>query len=396
MSRLSVMSLNRLLLGLGLSLALTGCETVGGWFDDDDYDPTQPVELVDIQEQVDIDQRWSRSIGDGQGSGLYRINPILDAGVIYAASADGEVAAWGAERGESLWEADLELPISGGVGKFRDSLFVGGADGLVLRLSASDGSEIWRATVSGEVLAAPQSDGRVVVAQTYDGKLIGFDYETGEQLWAHLSDVPVLTLRGTSTPIIYNDIAIAGFADGKVVAVSLEGGNVVWEARVAIPQGRSEIERIVDIDGSMATQGLELYVASYQGRVAAIEMRAGRKLWQQNVSSVSGVSVGFGNVYVADEDGTVSAFLRNGQGIRWQNIELGYRELSRPTPVSSYVAVVDFEGYLHLLSQVDGTIVGRERPDSDGARADMIARGNTLYVYGNSGTLVAYDIKPLD
>ena len=396
MSRLSVTSFNRLLLSAGLSLALTGCETVGGWFDDDDYDPTQPVELVDIQEQVDIDQRWSRSIGDGQGSGLYHINPILDAGVIYAASADGEVAAWGAERGESLWETDLDLPISGGVGKFRDSLFVGGADGLVLRLSASDGSEIWRATVSGEVLAAPQSDGRVVVAQTYDGKLIGFDYETGEQLWAHLSDVPVLTLRGTSTPIIYNDIAIAGFADGKVVAVSLEGGNVVWEARVAIPQGRSEIERIVDIDGSMATQGLELYVASYQGRVAAIEMRAGRKLWQQNVSAVSGVSVGFGNVYVADEDGTVSAFLRNGQGIRWQNIELGYRELSRPTPVSSYVAVVDFEGYLHLLSQVDGTIVGRERPDSDGARADMIARGNTLYVYGNSGTLTAYDIKPLD
>ena len=396
MSRLSVTSFNRLLLSAGLSLALTGCETVGGWFDDDDYDPTQPVELVDIQEQVDIDQRWSRSIGDGQGSGLYHINPILDAGVIYAASADGEVAAWGAERGESLWETDLDLPISGGVGKFRDSLFVGGADGLVLRLSASDGSEIWRATVSGEVLAAPQSDGRVVVAQTYDGKLIGFDYETGEQLWAHLSDVPVLTLRGTSTPIIYNDIAIAGFADGKVVAVSLEGGNVVWEARVAIPQGRSEIERIVDIDGSMATQGLELYVASYQGRVAAIEMRAGRKLWQQNVSAVSGVSVGFGNVYVADEDGTVSAFLRNGQGIRWQNIELGYRELSRPTPVSSYVAVVDFEGYLHLLSQVDGTIVGRERPDSDGARADMIARGNTLYVYGNSGTLIAYDIKPLD
>lgn len=376
-----------------LLLSLIGCETISGFFDDDDYDPTQPVELVDIDESVTLDKRWSRSIGDGQGDGYYRLNPLLADGVIYAVSSDGELAAFDAASGRERWGVELELPISGGVGKYRDALFLGGADGLVIKLSADDGSELWRATVSGEILAAPQSNGSVVVAQAYDGKLIGFDFETGERLWTYSNDVPVLTLRGTSTPVIYNDIAIAAFADGKVIAVSLASGSVVWEARVAIAQGRSEIERIVDIDGTMATQGVELYVASYQGRLVALEMRAGRKLWQRNVSAVSGVSVGFGNVYVADEDGTVSAFLRNGQGVRWQNIDLGYRELSRPTPISSYVAVVDFEGYLHLLSQVDGVIVGRARPDSDGARADMIASGNVLYVYGNSGELVAYDVE---
>jgi outer membrane protein assembly factor BamB len=374
-------------------LALAGCETIGGWFDDDDYDATAPVELTDIVETVELDRRWSTSVGDGQGDGLYRINPLLDKGVIYAASADGELLAVNADTGRKQWQTDLELPISGGVGKYEDSLFLGGADGLVFRLNAEDGSEVWRATVSGEVLAAPQGNGRVVIAQSYDGKLTGFDFETGEKLWSYTSDVPVLTLRGTSTPILIGDVAVAAFADGKVVAVSTESGNVVWEARVAVSQGRSEIERIVDIDGTMALQGSELFVAAYQGRIVAIDTRAGRKLWQRNVSAVSGVALGFGNVYVADEDGTLSAFLRNGQGIRWQNIELGYRELSRPTPISSYVAVVDFAGYLHLFSQVDGQIVGRERPDSDGARADMIANGNTLYVYGNSGDLIAYDIR---
>ena len=374
-------------------LALAGCETIGGWFDDDDYDATAPVELTDIVETVELDRRWSTSVGDGQGDGLYRINPLLDKGVIYAASADGELLAVNADTGRKQWQTDLELPISGGVGKYEDSLFLGGADGLVLRLNAEDGSEVWRATVSGEVLAAPQGNGRVVIAQSYDGKLTGFDFETGEKLWSYTSDVPVLTLRGTSTPMLIGDVAVAAFADGKVVAVSTESGNVVWEARVAVSQGRSEIERIVDIDGTMALQGSELFVAAYQGRIVAIDTRAGRKLWQRNVSAVSGVALGFGNVYVADEDGTLSAFLRNGQGIRWQNIELGYRELSRPTPISSYVAVVDFAGYLHLFSQVDGQIVGRERPDSDGARADMIANGNTLYVYGNSGDLIAYDIR---
>lgn len=387
------MKLTRTLVALAVLVGLSGCETIGEWFDDEDYDPTAPVELADINETVVLDKRWSRSVGNGQGEGLYRLNPLLADGVIYVVSEEGELAAFDADSGKLRWESELEIPISGGVGKYRDSLLLGGADGLVMRLSAEDGSEIWRRPVTGEVLAAPQSNGEVVVAQAYDGKLMAFDYETGEKLWTFSNDVPVLTLRGTSTPIIYNDFVIAGFADGKVIAVSLDSGSVVWEARVAIAQGRSEIERIVDIDGTMAVQGAELYVASYQGRIVALEMRAGRKLWQRNVSSVSGVSVGFGNVYVADEDGTVSAFLRNGQSIRWQNIELGYRELSRPTPIGSYVAVVDFEGYLHLLSQVDGVIVGRDRPDSDGARADMIAKGNILYVYGNSGELIAYDIE---
>lgn len=390
------MTVTRWVVALSAPLLLSGCETVTGWFSDDDYDPTAPVELTEIVERVDIDKRWSRSIGDGQGTGLYKINPLLDGDTLYVASADGELAAINADNGRVYWDRSLELPVSGGVGKHDDSLFLGGADGLVLRLSADDGREIWRADVSGEVLAAPQGNGDMVVAQTYDGKLIGFDYDTGEQRWVYTSDVPVLTLRGTATPLIYGDFAVAGFADGKVVAVSLTSGNVVWEARIAIPQGRSEIDRIVDVDGTFAVQGAELYAASYQGRVVAMEMRAGRKLWQRNVSSVSGVSVGFGNVYVADDDGTVTAFLRNGQGIRWQNIELGYRELSRPTPISSYVAVVDFEGYLHLMSQVDGVMVGRALPDGDGARADMIARGNTLFVYGNSGDLVAYDIRSLD
>jgi outer membrane protein assembly factor BamB len=376
--------------------ALSGCETITGWFEEEEYDPTAPVELKDIQQQIKFSKRWSKSIGDGQGDGLYKITPVLVGDLLYVASADGDVLALNAGTGKVQWKTNLDLPLSGGVGFYDGSLFVGAANGLVLRLDAANGSERWRASVSGEVLSAPQGNGDLVAAQTYDGKLIAFDYETGERRWAHLSDVPVLTLRGTSTPIILGQLVIAGFADGKVLAIDQNSGNVAWEARIAIPQGRSEIERIVDIDGSMMLQGAELYVASYQGRVAAVDPRTGRKIWQRNVSSVSGVSVGFGNVYTADQDGTISAFLRNGQGIRWQNIELGYRGLSRPTPVSSYLAVVDFEGYLHILSQVDGEILGRTRADGDGARADMIASGNTLYVYGNGGKLAAYTIAPKD
>ena len=214
--------------------------------------------------------------------------------------------------------------------------------------------------------------------------------------WTYDSNVPVLTLRGSCSPLLNGNTAYVGFASGRVLAFDIANGGIIWEARVAIPQGRSEIERVVDIDGTMTLLGNELFVASYQGRIMAIDVTDGRKLWQHNVSSFSGVSQGFGNVYVADEDGTVTAYQRSGQGERWQQTALAYRGLSRPTPVSSYLAVGDKEGYVHFMSQVDGEIVGRIEADDEGIRADMVSEDNILYVYGNSGDLIAYEIKPKD
>ena len=390
------MKLWRLLTTSALMLLISGCSTFQEWFGSEGEDATAPVQLERIDSKVSLKKRWSSKIGDGQGDGFYKITPTLIDGVIYVASSDGEVAAINAANGARLWRVELERPLSGGVGYHNRSLYLGGADGSVLQLSAEDGAVEWEAAVSGEVLAAPVVSDDWVIVQTYDGKLLGFRSGAEEPSWTFTSDVPVLSLRGTSAPILVGGNAIAGFGDGKVVAVDVDSGNISWEARIGVPQGSSEIDRIVDVDGAMTQQGIELFVASYQGRVAALDSRTGRKLWQQNVSSVTGTNVGFGNVYVADVDGTLSAFLRTGQGVRWQNIELGYRELSRPTPVSSYVATVDFEGYLHLLSQVDGQIVGRSKIGGDAARADMIADSGRLIIYADNGQLLAYELEAQD
>lgn len=390
--RLPIMSL-RSLTALSLVLSLSACSTVKGWFEmDDEDDLTAPVELVDINETVKIKKLWSKSIGDGQSEGYLKIQPVISGDSIYVASADGEVVSIERNTGKEQWSVDLEISISGGVGIYENALLLGGSDGSVMQLNASDGSLNWTTRVNGEVLAPPQGNGRVVVAQSYEGRVQGLDFNTGEKLWVFNSNVPVLTVRGTSTPILSNNKVYVGFASGRVLSLESTTGAVAWETRVAIPQGRSEIERIVDVDGTMVLIGKELYAASYQGRLVAIDVGSGRKMWQQDVSSFAGVSQGFGNVYVTDEDGTVMAYLRNGQGERWSQPALGYRELSRPTPVSSYLAVADFEGYVHLLSQIDGEFVGRVKADGDGARADMLSDGNILYVYGNSGKLVAYKI----
>ena len=380
------------LLILAMALSLAGCSTISGWFDSDDDDPTAPVDLVKIEQTVKIKKLWSAGVGDGQGDGLYRIQPVISRDVIYAASAEGRVRAFERAKGKSLWKVDLDTPLSGGVGVYENAVLLGSSEGFVLKLDAGSGELLWSTQLRGEVLSPPQADGKVVIAQTYDGKIQGLDFHTGEILWTYDSNVPVLTIRGTSVPILNNGVVYAGFANGRVLAFNAQTGAIGWEVRVAISQGRSEIERIVDVDGTMQLAGKELYAASYQGRVVAIDVASGRKLWQQDVSSFSGVSQGFGNIYVADEDGTVTAYLRNGQGVRWTQTALGYRELSRPTPVSSYVAVADFEGYVHLLSQVNGEFAGRVKVDGDGVRADMLSDGNILYVFGNSGKLAVYEI----
>jgi len=384
--------ISRYLLLFTMMFSIAGCSTISGWFDSDDDDPMAPMALSDITETVKIKELWSVGVGDGQGDGFYRLQPAISGEVIYAASADGEVVAVDRKRGKTLWEVDLDISLSGGVGVYNDVLLLGSSEGLVLKLDANTGEQLWTTMLTGEILSPPQANGKVVVAQTYNGKLQGLDFATGQLLWTYNSKVPVLTIRGTSVPIMENNRVYAGFSNGRVLAFDAQTGSIVWDGRVAIPQGRSEIERIVDVDGTMELAGNELYAVSYQGSVVAIDVESGRKIWQQKASSFSGVSLGFGNVYAADEDGTLNAFMRNGEGVRWSQGALGYRQLSRPTPVGSYVTVGDFEGYLHVLSQVDGDFVGRVRVDSDGVRADMLSEDGILYVFANDGELVAYEI----
>jgi outer membrane protein assembly factor BamB len=299
-------------------------------------------------------------------------------------------------KGKKHWKQDFKLPFSGAVGYGDDTLFIGTSDGEVLALSAADGSELWRAQLHGEIMAPPQTNGTVVVVQSYDGKLQGLSAADGSEMWVYDSNLPVLTLRGTSTPIIYERLAIAGFGNGKILAFDISNGSIRWEARVAIAQGRSEIDRIVDIDGTMVLVSGTLFAASYQGRLAAIDIKSGRKVWQEDLSSYVGVDQGFGNIYVAEESGTVSAFRRTGEGIRWQQPALSYRRLSAPKAIRGYVAVGDLQGYVHFLSQVDGHFVGRTKVGSDGIRADMLVEKNVLYVFEKGGTLAALHVSSLD
>ena len=374
-------------LAAGLAaLLLVGCGSSG-------KKELPPAELEKFDAEVQLERSWKRNIGVGQGELFNKLQPTLDGLTLYAADAKGRVVAMDRETGSVNWQVKLKEPLSGAVGAGGGRVMLGTLNGMVIVLDETDGSELWRAQVSSEVLAPPQTNGDVVVVQTQDDKLVALDIGTGEQRWLYESSLPVLTVRGHSAPIVQLHRVYAGLASGRVVALDAQNGIPLWEQRIAQPVGRSELERMVDIDGRLLLDDQTLYAATYQGNLVALDAESGSIRWQRPSSSHAGAADGFGSVYLSQAGGTVEAYDQNRATPLWTNDSLQRRQLTGPAAFSSYVAVADFEGYVHLLAQTDGRLVGRVRVDSKGVRVTPIVQGDTLYVYGNSGDLAAYQLR---
>lgn len=400
MTRLSPVSLS-VLRNLGALLAmglLTACAGVNlnplEWFGDDEVNP--PKELVEIAEEVRLRRLWLVNVGNGQGDNYTRIIPAVDRGVVYAASENGTVVAVDLSSGDVIWRERLDdVTLTGGVGAGGGLVAVGTRDAEVVALDQQDGSVRWITPVTSEVVAAPTTNGDIVVVQTVDDKVAGLEASNGERRWIYESTQPALTLRGTSRPVITSaGSVIAGFSNGTLVSVSASDGVWRWEERIAVPEGRYDIERVIDVDGDLLVDGSRILASSYQGNLMALDILTGRIVWGlEGTSSYHGLARGFGNLYYSDDESLVVAIRDNSEDVMWRNEDLQFRQITAPTAITNYVAVADFEGYIHLLSQIDGRIVGRVRVDRDGVRSNLINSNGRLIAYGNSGTLAAYSIQ---
>jgi outer membrane protein assembly factor BamB len=380
------MNMSYLLKRIGLLLALLALGACSLFSDDESE---QPAELQRFDQEIDLRQVWSESIGDGQGRHYNRLAPAIDGSMIFAASADGTVVALDKVSGDVRWRQRTGEEITGGVGAAGGMVVFGTRDAQVIALSQTDGERLWATAVSSEVLAAPQTDGRVVAAQSVDGRLTALNASDGVQRWVYDSTVPALSLRGTSKPLISGNTVVAGFASGIVAAIDATNGLLIWEERVAVPQGRYDIDRIIDIDGDPVLSGQTVFISSFQGNLLGLDLASGRIVWGMPGSSYNSLALGLGNIYWVDNFSHVLAVQNNTERTVWENEDLRLRRVNSPVTINNYVAVADFEGYLHLLSQIDGRIISRVRVDRSGVRANILSEGDTLYVYGNNGRLVA-------
>ena len=380
----------RLLLALGLAALLTAA----GCSKDKDVEP--PAVLVKFPGTLPVKRLWSEGVGGGKKQIVLRLGlgPAADNGLVFAASHKGEVLATAVETGHQVWVKKLKMPISAGPGAGQGLVVLGTSKGVVVALDGATGHERWRAHVNSELLSAPAINEKIVVMRSVDGRLHGFDVHNGKELWSVEQQVPRLSLRGTATPIIAKEVAISGFDNGKVMAVSLSSGDTVWDTALASPHGRTELDRLVDIDSAVRTVGDNVFAAGYQGRTAMLALDSGQIWWAHDMSSYRGLAVDDDNLYVTQSDGIVVALRQRDGSELWRNQKMKLRRLSTPVLTSTAVAVADFQGYLHWLDKTTGELVARERVAKERVTNSPIAIGDTVIVLTDGGKLAAYRATP--
>jgi outer membrane protein assembly factor BamB len=371
-----------------VALLLSGCGGLFGLFGDEDSGP-QPSPLMEFKPEATVEKRWSASAGSDTRKRFVKFTPAVAGNRVYGADVKGKVGAYDAASGAEVWRTDTDVSLSGGVGLGEDLVLVGSAEAEVIALAATDGKERWRAQVSSEVLAPPQGGRGVVLAQTVDGKLWGLEAADGKRRWVFDTQVPVLSLRGTSSPVLLGDLAVAGFANGKLAVLATENGRLLWERRIAVAHGRTDLDRMVDIDADPLVIEDVVYTVGYRGQLTAIGLRDGSTRWRREISSYTGLGGNAELLFVTDEAGLVWGLERERGEPVWKQEQLRGRQPTAPLAVDSYVVVGDYEGYLHWLDASDGHLVARIQVDEDGLRAAPVALANDLYVLGNSGRLTA-------
>jgi outer membrane protein assembly factor BamB len=372
---------------IAATLVLASC----GMFGDKD-DELEPKELVKFESTVKIKRLWSTKVGGDSEFLLVGLRPVGDGNLIYAASQDGKVVAIDPDNGKPRWKADLEVEISAGPGVGEGVLAVATKDGFVITLDAASGVEQWRANVAGEILAQPLIKDDLVVVQTIDNRLIALARFDGGQRWEIEQKMPVLTMRGASSPMLVGSLVIAGFDNGRLAAINIETGDIEWDSMLALSTGRSDLDRLADIDGAIAVVGQDIYAAGYQGRVASIAAESGQVLWSREISTHVGMAADWNSVYTARDDGEVIALTRINGAETWRNDDLLRRDPSLPVPFHTTVVVGDFEGYLHFFSSIDGKAVARLRQGKKAISSDPLVVANRLYVQSDDGSVAAYEV----
>jgi outer membrane protein assembly factor BamB len=396
-----------LLISLTSLVGLAGCHS----FKKENVQPPTPLDK-NFKPTVQVTRVWESRVGDGAGDSGVRLRPSVVNGVLYADSTDGKLAAFDAATGKKLWSKSSSTQgwfgwIGLGKKNQKDTLYAGGPtvdgdllavgtlDGHVYGVNAKDGSPRWESELSSEVMASPIIVGDLVVARTGDGRIYGLDATTGKRRWVYDQDnVPLLSLRGNGSLLAANGVVFYGSDDGRLVALRLDNGTKLWEQRLSSGEGRTEIDRLDDADGSILLDGAVLYGSSYHGNLVAVDGPTGRPTWTHPFSTFVSMALSGNAIYAVNDDSEVWSFDKTAGADIWKNASLKYRWLSGPAVQGNYVVMGDMEGYIHWLQTSDGALAARQKLAKKTAiRAQPLVVGDIVYVEDVKGHIGAYRLS---
>jgi outer membrane protein assembly factor BamB len=373
-------------------LGVAGLLGLGACSKDKDAEP--PAQLVDLDAKVAIERVWSAGLGGKDRSLRLALAPDVAGERVYAAGPGGDVYAFDASSGRTLWRQKTDLELSAGPGAGPGLVAVGTNDGRLVAFDAMTGARRWDVRLTGEVLAKPAVSETAVVVRTVDGHVRALAPDTGKELWTDDEAVPRLTLRGTSAPVIVGDTVVCGFDNGKVAAYALGNGDILWETAVTPPRGRTELERLVDIDGTLHVSGRDVFAVGFQGRAAMLALDSGQIWWARDVSSYRGLALDGETLYVTGSNSTVQALRRRDGTPVWSTDALIRRGLTAPAVDGDMVVVADFQGYVHWLDRASGELLGRFEVGGKHFTNAPVAANGLVFVQNDDGKLVALRAKP--
>lgn len=358
--------------------------------DSDNSEP--PAELVDFEASLQVEELWSVDTGVGVEQQYIKLYPLILDDRIIVTDREGTVSAFALKDGDRLWETELDIILSGGVGGDQNHLVLTSRNGHVIMLDG-EGKLKWQVDATSEVLMPAQIAANLVIIRSVDGRISALDTEDGSEKWSYKRDVPALSLRGNSSPIITQGYIFIGLDNGRLVALDILDGHVVFDIALSSPSGRSELERLVDIDGDAVIDNNMLYMASYQGKVVALNVQRGQLNWSRKISSYTGVAFSPSGLFISDEQDNIWALDSSNGATLWKQEKLKARKITRPASMKNTIVVADFEGYLHWLSPFDGHFLARVETDGSGVIVPPIVHNGVLYTITRDGELFAFSIR---
>ncbi len=375
---------------LGAALTLSGCSWFSGWFGSS-KPAAKPAELVEFKASAALTRSWEANVG---AAGPYIFSPATDGQAVYVAGREGRILKLDLASGRELWRAEAGQTLSGGVGVGEGLVLVGTPKGELLAYKAADGGQAWTAKLSGEILMPAEAGAGAVAARSNDGKVYLLEAATGKVRWTYSRALPTLILRGQSHLALTDQALYAGHAGGRLTALALNNGAPLWEASVALPKGATELERISDVTGPMALDDRDVCAAAYQGRVACFDRVSGNSRWNRDISSLGGVDMDDRFVYAVDDRDAVTLFEKARGTNPWKQDKLRDRKLSSPVAVADkYVAVGDYQGYVHLINAEDGSFAARAATDGSAIKGVMLRLKSGLVAQTASGGVYALRIQ---
>ena len=373
-----------------LIIVISSCSSLDNlrFWQSEEVDSDEPKKLMTFSDEKTLSVEWKNAYKGENNIGNFI--PDFSSQNLFFSDASGQVISLDANTGNENWSTELNFLASGTAAGF-GIVVVSDIQGNVIALDQKDGSKLWSSNVKGEVLSKAAIDAQIVVVKTGSGELLGLDKENGDIQWSYRSTLPLLTVRGSSSPVIEDDKVYVSFDNGRLGVFQINSGFPIWDGAISYVSGVSELENLIDSDSDPVIDGGLIYTTNYQGNLNIFDTTQKRSVWSYETSSFHSPVITRGMLTVVEADSEIRSFSLKTLQESWVSDDYKNRDLSNAVNFKGNMIIGDFEGYLHVIDTLNGRTIGRKKISRKPIKT-VFSRSDSLYVVDEAFNLFSINL----